>query len=55
MIKIDKVYTDTPLIDEIVRQCKEMIYNGIVLKDQAEAGEMRQYIQSSRLIDMLIL
>lgn len=39
MIKIDKVYTDTPLIDEIVRQCKEMIYNGIVLKDQAEAGE----------------
>lgn len=39
MIKMDKVYTDTPLIDEIVRQCKEMIYNGIVLKDQEEAGE----------------
>lgn len=39
MIKIDKVYTDTPLIDEIVRQCKEMIYNGIVLKDQEEAGK----------------
>lgn len=39
MIKIDKVYTDTPLIDEIVRQCKEMIYNGIVLKDQEEADK----------------
>lgn len=39
MIKMDKVYTDTPLIDEIVRQCKEMIFNGIVLKDEEEAGK----------------
>lgn len=39
MKKIDKVYTDTPLIDEIVRQCTEMIYNGIVIKDIEEADK----------------
>lgn len=38
MKKVDKIYTDTPLIDEIVRQCKEMIMNGIVLKDEQEAN-----------------
>lgn len=50
MIKMGKVYTDTPLIDEIVRQCKEMIFNGIVLKDQEEAGK-NETINSVRQAD----
>lgn len=39
MKRVDKVYTDTPLIDEIVRQCTQMIYDGIVIKDIEEAGK----------------
>lgn len=56
MIKMDKVYTDTPLIDEIVRQCKEMIYNGIVLKDEAEANSyetLNSVKQSDRYNDII--
>lgn len=37
-IIIDRVYTDTPLIDEIVYQCKGMVMNGIILKDEDEAN-----------------
>lgn len=39
MKKAKKVYTDTPLIDEIVRQCSDMIMNGIVLKDEQMAND----------------
>lgn len=36
---IERVYTDTPIIDEIVYQVKKMIYDGIVLKDSDEADK----------------
>ena len=51
MKKIEKVYTDTPLIDEIVRQIKGMIYEGIVLKDQEEANNY-ETVESLRLSDI---
>ena len=35
----EKILTDTPLLDEIVYNCKYMINDGIVLKDSAEADE----------------
>ena len=35
--KIERIYTDTPLIDEIVYQVKGMIKDGIILKDTDEA------------------
>lgn len=50
MIKINKVYTDTPLIDEVVRQCKEMIYNGIVIKD-AEEADKYETVSSAKKAD----
>lgn len=36
--RIEKIYTETPLIDEIVYQCKGMIMDGIILKDSEEAN-----------------
>ena len=39
MKKANRIYTDNSLIDEIVRQCKEMILNGIVLKDEQRAND----------------
>lgn len=36
--KVDRIYTETPLIDEIIYQCKGMILNGIILKDEEEAN-----------------
>lgn len=36
--KVDRIYTDSPLIDEIVYQCKTMILSGIILKDEEEAN-----------------
>lgn len=36
--KVERIYTDTPLIDEIVYQIKGMIMDGIVLKDIEEAN-----------------
>ena len=36
--KIERVYTSTPLIDEIVYQVKGMIHDGITLKDTEEAN-----------------
>ena len=35
----EKILTDTPLLDEIVYNCKYMINDGIVLKDSQEADE----------------
>lgn len=35
---IERIFTDTPLIDEIVYQVKGMIYDGIILKDTEEAN-----------------
>lgn len=35
---ISRIYTDSPLIDEIVYQCKTMILGGIILKDEEEAN-----------------
>lgn len=36
----DKVLTDTPMLDEIVYNCKYMIKEGIVLKDSEEADSL---------------
>lgn len=36
--KVERIYTETPLIDEIVYQVKGMIMEGIVLKDLDEAN-----------------
>lgn len=36
-MEIEKVLTDTPMLDEIVYNCKQMIYDGIILKDDVEA------------------
>lgn len=36
--KVERIYTETPLIDEIVYQIKGMIMDGIVLKDIDEAN-----------------
>ena len=36
----DKVLTDTPMLDEIIYNCKYMIKEGIVLKDTVEADNM---------------
>lgn len=38
MADIERIYTETPLIDEIVYQIKGMIMDGIVLKDIEEAN-----------------
>ena len=32
-MEIEKVLTDTPMLDEIIYNCKQMIYDGIILKD----------------------
>lgn len=56
MKKVDIVHTDTPLIDEIVRQCKEMIMNGIVLKDEQQANDnetMESIKESDRYSDIV--
>jgi len=34
-----RIYTDVPIIDEIVFQCRNMITEGIILKDQDEADK----------------
>ena len=46
---IDRIYTDSPLIDEIVYQCKTMILGGIILKDEDRANsyETAQSIKNS--------
>ena len=36
-MEIEKVLTDTPMLDEIIYNCKQMIYDGIILKDDFEA------------------
>lgn len=36
--RIERIYTETPLIDEIAYQCKCMIMEGVVLKDSDEAN-----------------
>lgn len=36
--KEEYIYTETPLIDEIVYQCRGMIEDGIILKDEDEAN-----------------
>ena len=38
MADVERIYTETPLIDEIVYQIKGMIIDGIVLKDIEEAN-----------------
>lgn len=38
MADVERIYTETPLIDEIVYQIKGMIMDGIVLKDIEEAN-----------------
>ena len=50
MADIDRVYTETPLIDEIVYQVKGMIYDGIVLKDEDEANN-NETLNSIKLAD----
>jgi hypothetical protein len=34
---IEKVLTDCPMLDEIIYNCKQMLYDGVVLKDDIEA------------------
>ena len=41
---IDRIYTNSPLIDEIVYQCKTMILGGIVLKDEERANKCETMI-----------
>ena len=38
-MEIEKVLTDTPMLDEIIYNCKQMIYDGIILKDDVEADK----------------
>ena len=33
----DKVLTETPMLDEIVYNCKQIISDGVILKDDKEA------------------
>lgn len=49
MANLDRIYTETPLIDEICHQVKGMIYDGIVLKDEdyALANETLNSITTS--------
>ena len=36
-MEIEKVLTDTPMLDKIIKNCKKMINDGIILKDDFEA------------------
>lgn len=47
---VDRIYTETPLIDEIVYQIKGMIMEGIVLKDEDEANK-NETLNSIQLAD----
>ena len=47
---IDRIYTDSPLIDEIVYQCKTMILGGIILKDE-DAANAKETVHSLKNAD----
>lgn len=40
MSDFEKIFTDNPLMDEIIYNCKLMIEDGIILKDQLEADSL---------------
>lgn len=40
---IEKKLTENPLLDEIVYNCKQILADGVVLKDQQEADELETY------------
>ena len=53
---VERIYTETPLIDEIVYQVKGMIMEGIVLKDIEEANKnetLNSIRQSDKYADII--
>ena len=50
---IEKKLTENPLLDEIIHNCKQMLADGIVLKDQTEADALETY-ESIRYSDIYL-